>query len=340
MYPINLGELLNKSECIKKPILFFSCISFEARSETAAKKVFNALDEEDVIWKFFLLIDNGSSYEKDCCIKQNEVKASIMDLLNIGEDHFKEYDLFESTPWEYIISYYTDIIDKHPEIKTIVLDLTTIPKRCYFRFLKWLLDEGLGERDFIICYTKPQEYGSNEMESNPTNPETLIGNFKKYDEILWIPLLGFKSEFTRKIMENIREMNLNSEMKIIPMIGFPSYRPDYFDKCLVSHAKIESAEIMGAELTEALKKPILAVADDPFDTYRRIMNTIENYEDKEIILSPLGPKPMALGMALAAIKANLPVYSIQARSYHPKYSIGEGESSAYWIKRDGEYTYE
>lgn len=332
MYPIALDSLLDQKEYLKEPILFFSCISFEERSKTAAIKIFEAFHNR-VIWRFFQLRDNGSYYEKDCCIKQNEIKATIDEIIT-GDKDFKEYYLFESTPWNDIIFYFDETIKKQPSIKTLILDITTIPKTCYFAFLKWLLDGGLEKRDLIICYTKPQEYGNSSLSSDPTSPKLLIGDFNEFNEILWIPLLGFKPTFTETIMEKIKEINLETQMKIIPMIGFPPYRPDYFDKCLILHAKIRSPE-----LTEALKYPSLAAADDPFDVYKKLMKIFENSQNKKIILSPLGSKPMSLGMALAAIQENIPVYSIQPRTYHPDYSKGEGETSAYWIIRDGEYTY-
>jgi len=172
------------------------------------------------------------------------------------------------------------------------------------------------------------------MESDPTTPSILIGDIEKGKDILWIPLLGFKSTFTKTILEKLREIDREAEIKIIPMIGFPTHRPDYFDKCLLLHVKEEDSQ-----LTESLKNPILAGTDDPFDVYDKIIEIAKDNKDKNIILSPLGPKSMAIGFVLAAIKLNLPVFSIQPRTYHPDYSIGEGTTSAYWIKRDGAYTF-
>lgn len=331
MYPIEFESLLNERDCLRKPILLFSCISFEERCKTSVRKIFE-LFNSDIIWGLFRLRDNGSHYEKECLKIQNKITKEIKRMIKIND--IPEYDLFDSRPWEEIISYFKEIIQKNPDIETVIIDITTIPKVCYFPFLKWLIFEGLETRDLIICYTKPQEYGNSGLESDPINLNLLMGNYNKKKDILWIPLLGFNSAFTKTILEKLREMNREGDLEIIPMIGFPVHRPDYFDKCLLLHVK-EGDPL----LTKSLKKPILAGSDNPFDVYNKVMEIVKNNNDKEIILSPLGPKSMAIGFALASIKLDLPVFSIQPRTYDPKYSIGEGSTSAYWIKRDGEYTF-
>jgi hypothetical protein len=333
MYPIDFESLLEKKEYLKKKILFFSCISFEERCQTAARLISDAINS-DVVWGFFKLIDNGSFYEKECSDMQNEITNEISKSIKINRDNIPEYNLFDSQPWEDLIFYFQEIIEENPNINTIIVDVTTIPKVCYFPFLKWLIDRGLADRDLILCYTKPLEYGASEMESEPSSPGLLIGEFKSGKDIIWIPSLGFKSTFTKTILEKVREIDREVEKKIMPMIGFPAYRPDYYDKVLVLHVKEGDPE-----LTESLKNPILAAADDPFDVYYKIMEIVDNYDDKDIILSPVGPKPMAIGLALAAIQRNLPVYAIQPRTYHPDYSVGQGSCSAFWIKRNGEYTF-
>ena len=332
MFPIILDNLYNYEFLFEKNILFFSCISFEKRSKTAAKKIFNV--NRNIVWGFFQLIDNGSHFEKECTEKQNENIKEITELIDINLKDIPEYNLFDSQPWECIITYFKSIIKKNPDLKIIILDITTIPKICYFPFLKWLLDEGLANMDLIICYTKPEEYSDSKQESDPINPSLLIGDYKKGKDILWIPSLGFKSTFTLKILEKIRESDKGIEKKILPLIGFPAYRPDYFDKVLISHIKEGDPE-----LNKSLMNPILAASDNPFDVYYQLKEIINNNIDKNIILSPLGPKPMSIGLAICAIQYNLPIYAIQARTYHPDYSIGEGISWCYWIKREGEYTF-
>lgn len=333
MYPIELESLLKNMEYVRKPILFFSCLSFEQRCKTASIKMHELLNS-NILWKFFRLKDNGSYYEKDCLSLQNDIVSEIRELFSIENQDIPEYDLFDAQPWEEIISYYEKTIKDNPNIETVIIDITTIPKICYFKFLKWLLQEGLENRDLIICYTKPEEYGDSKLESDPIKPSLLIGNLERGKDILWIPSLGFKSAFTKIILENIRESDREVEKKIMPMIGFPAYRPDYFDKVLILHVKEGDKE-----LKKSLENPILATADNPFDVYAQLIKIINNNRGKNIILSPLGPKPMSIGLALVAIRENLPVLTIQARTYHPDYSKGESLTTCYWIKRDGDYTF-
>lgn len=338
MYPIELESMLDeKNECLKKPILFFSCIGFEERCKTAARRIFSSMSSSnnlDIIWGFFEFIYNGSYYEKECFLKKNRISDEIMELIHDSRHVIPKFKLFDSQPWEDMIFYFKEIITENQRIETVIFDITTVPEVCYIPFLKWLIVKGLGSRDLIICYTKPNVYGGSKMQSDPTTPSLLIGDIEKGRDILWIPLLGFKSTFTKTILEKLREMDRGVEIKIIPMIGVSSNRPDYFKEYLILHAKEEDIQLI-----ESLKNPILAREDDPFDVYDKIMEIAKNFHNKNIILSPLGPKSMAIGFALAAIKLNLPIFSIQPRTYHPDYSIGEGTTSVYWIKRDGAYTF-
>ena len=48
---------------------------------------------------------------------------------------------------------------------------------------------------------------------------------------------------------------------------------------------------------------------------------------------------MTLGMVLAALDHDITVVIAQSRSYHPEYSVGEGESYVYPLVQGGAHLY-
>ncbi len=209
--------------------------------------------------------------------------------------------------------------------------------------MKWTLDDKNSKyfNNLLICYTKPSEYLPERLELEPQRPETLIGHYKRNRDIIWIPSLGFKSDFTEIVWDFIKIIksptsSLKKEIK--PILGFPAYRPDFYDKSLINHAITFEKN---PDFIKSLKeKKIFTSADDPFQIYQMLKEIYSNNSNKEIILTPLGPKPVALGLTLFAIIYNLPLVSVQAKTYHPEYSKGSGNTDCYWIKRNKEFTFE
>ena len=86
-------------------------------------------------------------------------------------------------------------------------------------------------------------------------------------------------------------------------------------------------------------KTIHCAADDPFAVYNIIKELSNLYQEDQIILSPIGSKPTSLGLTLAGIILNHPIFSIQAKTYHPEYSRGISKIMSYWIFMNGEFTF-
>lgn len=80
---------------------------------------------------------------------------------------------------------------------------------------------------------------------------------------------------------------------------------------------------------------IYAAASDPFETKNEITRLIDSTKGVQWIGSPLGAKPMGLGMLLASVERKITIVTCQVRTYHPKYSDGTGNIWAYIIKSGG-----
>jgi hypothetical protein len=61
--------------------------------------------------------------------------------------------------------------------------------------------------------------------------------------------------------------------------------------------------------------------------------------DVQWIGTPLGPKPMSLGMLLAGLEEPITIYLTQARTYNPEYSIGIGATHGYLLRLNGARMY-
>ena len=82
-----------------------------------------------------------------------------------------------------------------------------------------------------------------------------------------------------------------------------------------------------------------ASATDPFHTCDVVLRLARSLGGIHCIGSPLGPKPMTLGMILAALEHDITLVVSQARTYNPKYSVGSGRTYAYPLVQGGCRTY-
>ncbi len=370
MYPIEFQRLISNN-ILKKPILFFSCISFEDRCSTAGKLLYNSI-KDGISFRFFKIIDNYSCFRSICTEKQNKNELEVRAHLNLGDLEVPSFNMIDSfcSLKENVIDFFSSCFCQQ-DFKTLIFDITTIPKTCYFPFLKWFLEDLQKiSIDFLITYTKPRDYGDNYyhskylrkkkhaskfgsliedfeeedkyfLESEPELPELLIGDIEEGQKLLWIPSIGFNSQFTSKIWQLLQRMLKNriiNELEVRPLLGFPAFRQDFYDKSIINHMK---NILLQGDFTHRLanNNQYYSTADDPFEVYKRIEQIAKEFPRKKLILSPIGPKPMSIGIALAAIIQKLPVIGIQAKSYNPSYSIGEGDSLAYWIKSNQDYTF-
>lgn len=112
----------------------------------------------------------------------------------------------------------------------------------------------------------------------------------------------------------------------MPLIGFPAFYPGLQDRTLLANANI-------LKLRQPPPTTSFAPATDPFETYRTITTVLDRYyRNYNIALAPLGPKPMALGVALLAIQRNLRVVYTFPQEYSYSYSSEIGDSLLYEIK--------
>jgi hypothetical protein len=226
-------------------------------------------------------------------------------------------------------------------ITTLVVDITTMPRICFFPLLAAAIDEA-SLRTIIVVYAEPNGYHAGALASEPSKP-TVVPPFdylplarKSRTRIGWIPVLGFGPFFATSVYETLVD-TYDLGGRTFPLIGFPAYSPRLFERVLDESARTVVQEVRGDGLRDQF---LYAAASDPFETRDTILRLIaDGPPDVHWIGSPMGSKPMALGMLLAAKDNDLTVMIAQARSYNPEYSTGRKVVHAYVLRHNGRRAY-
>lgn len=216
--------------------------------------------------------------------------------------------------------------------QSLVLDISSFPKRFFFPILKVLVNSAR-VKNLLITYTYPSSYADDApLYENIEFWKALPGfggGSSKPD--LWIVSVGFLVESLRHYVGD----NPHEKMKIL--IPFPSSLAS-MRKTWRSIAELEKGQ-----------------SDNRFDKYRvdpidmsaafdRI-NSIEGNPQRQLAFAPFGPKPTSAAMCLYALQRNSSVHYAQPTVYHPEYSKGIRNNDpanavcAYWIKHEGEFLY-
>ena len=216
---------------------------------------------------------------------------------------------------------------------SLILDITSLPKRYFFPFLR-LFEKTDSIRDLVITYTSPESYVEGEpLSENATDWLNLPGfQGKESASEMLIVSVGFMVESLQNHIATIKKCE-----SVKMLIPFPAPLPVLrrtWDSvyCIESNrepGKFEDHRVDTADMPEA------------FD---RIVSFDRN-PDVTLAFAPFGPKPISAAICLFAAQRNCTVYYPQPRIYHPDYSKGigkvEGKDAvfAYWIKHGGEPLY-
>lgn len=311
---------------------FLGSVSFEPRWRGASDFLREAgVSPCDSCYLF--PIDKGSRWENECRDLQEKSWESFQSECSWSCTRV-DVDLLESPAWETSVKALQDLVgrNKHGGARRLIVDMSTMPKLCLFPAIKFALD--MDQLEFLlVLYAEPLRYFDGPLHSEPTGTPIIpgfdyIGGDRDRDTG-WMPILGFSGFFATTVYDNLAE-TYKLEDRVFPVIGFPAFEPSFFERAfregfrsvLRSHPTIAS-------------QFIYAAASDPFETRSEIIRLIESTGDVQWIGSPLGAKPMGLGMLLASLEKRITIVTCQVRTYHPKYSDGVGKIWAYMIKADG-----
>jgi hypothetical protein len=217
----------------------------------------------------------------------------------------------------------------------VVLDVSALPKRFFFPFLKRLLRSKRTET-IVATYTVPEQYGTGDLaeDHQPFTHLPLFGTasfpVRKPEKV--IVSAGYMKLGLAELLEPYKEIVIRT---ILP---FPPGPPSYFRNWDFIR-DIEKA------LPKGLHEPIRIEAYDCVDAFEHIKSLCDSGKQASI-LAPFGPKPISLAMALYAELTGDVVLYTQPTVYDPYYSRGisriDGlvDSHAYLIRANGRNKYQ
>lgn len=217
--------------------------------------------------------------------------------------------------------------------QSIVLDITSFPKRFFFLLLKAFVRSDK-VRNLLVTYTSPDRYADDaplyeNIESWNTLPGFGGGNSKPSQ---WIVSVGFLVESLRQYVGD----NPDEKMKIL-LIPFPA-----------PLATLRRTWQSVANLDENQQKnrfeKYLVDTLDMSTAFDRI-KSFEGNPPQPLAFAPFGPKTTSAAMCLYALQRESSVHYPQPTVYHPDYSTGIRNNDptkavfVYWIKHEGEFLY-
>ena len=216
-----------------------------------------------------------------------------------------------------------------------------MPRVCFFPILRETLIQ-TSVQTLLAVYTQPQRYNPRPLSTEPTGAIVLPGfdsmahRARLRVKVGWIPILGFGAYFAKTIYESLVD-TYDLGDRIFPLVGYPAFEPAFFDRVLNDSARVVIDAVKSGGVREQF---LYADAADPFETRQVIKRLITPWGSTvSWVGSPMGPKPMGLGMLLCALEEPITVMIAQARSYHPDYSHGEGPLHIYGLKHHGTRMY-
>lgn len=212
--------------------------------------------------------------------------------------------------------------------RTLILDITCLPKRFFCFILKRIL---LFEpfENVVVTYTQPgvNGYTAHHLAEDPMTCENLPGFAAapppRGDTL--VVAVGFESLSIRSLLEVYRDKTKDARI----ILSFPAdvvtIRREWSTLAEMTSGDyrsigIDSLEVIAAWDVEAVYEALVRWNDD---------------SENGLTLAPFGPKPHSLGMALFAMKHDCGLYYTQPKSYHPEYSNGQGTSWGYVVKWAG-----
>lgn len=284
-----MKEVANNIEPINngKDDVFIVCSSFEERTTAIVER----LDERyEMLNSFVFKYDEKNrtnlrdlNYEK-IINKLREHSKSIFSIICSHHD-----------PLDGIFKFKNLCKNRSIELqnKNITIDITTFTKQYLLVLLKFIENEK--PKSIRLFYTEPEDYavkwgrplssGLIDIISVPTYG----GHFYIHKENLLILLLGYEGDRAYAVWERL------APHKTIVLIGKPSFnnswegRVEQFNEKLISKLPKEAINYISAL--------------NPFEVSKNMDELIDQYSQKfNIVISPLGPKPQAIGCYLSVKK--------------------------------------
>lgn len=300
------------------------CLSSEERCCAVPKWLYSFSDNCLAV-ELLEIIDPSDAYPDHSIEAKQMIEQNRQRLKDVGVN-------FQSSESD-LIAFEDQLLEilnrcRGPELSsTLILDITSLPKRYFCFFLKRMLKFSKF-RNVIVTYTQAGSngYTHGNLAEDPMTGEHLPGFAASLppENKTFVISVGFESLNMRSLLETYQDPKKGTKM-ILP---FP---PDGESIRRVWRT-LKQIALDDPQNINRDKLEVIAVWDTE-QVYQTL--NLWNQDAEGLTLAPFGPKPHSLGMALFAIEHDSGLYYTQPKSYNPKYSKGIGGTWAYVVKWDG-----
>lgn len=219
--------------------------------------------------------------------------------------------------------------------ESIVLDVSSFPKRFFFPVLKRLIRKSNLVRNLIVTYTIPTGYTEGKLAENVDDWDHLplfTGSYSPGRPEMFVIAVGFEAFGLQDRVEHGE-----SGLPIKLLLPFPA-PPAAFRRSWELVRKLQRhrpPEVFQLYRTDA---------GEVADAFDRVIS-LTNGGRRTAILAPFGPKPISVAICIFATLTESEVFYTQPTVYHPQYSVGIAMRNnvpainAYCLRLDGQDYY-
>ncbi len=210
----------------------------------------------------------------------------------------------------------------------IVVDISVLTKRHLLMLMRWLDDQGLWERLYIL-YSEPGEYlvskhiplsfGLSTIQQIPGMPAS-----PDLSRPLHLVLfLGYESDRARAVYEAVQPMETTL------VIPYPPYKAEWEGR-----TENFNNDLIGLIGKDAIKRVDAVDPELTADALRTSLGKRDKLRNHSAVICPLGTKPQALGVYMyvrECLDAPALIYASPLRHNHLFFSEGIGRS---WLLKE------
>lgn len=212
---------------------------------------------------------------------------------------------------------------------SIILDISSMPKRFFFVFIRQILFSEKIE-NFVICYNSPEKYSIAQDLAEEVGTWDILPGFGGSNETSTVLVVGV-GFMVESLQQHIGESNTHDSIRLL--MPFPAP----FEVLRKSWDSIYRLN----QNRKVEKFDLKRVAPGDMSSAYDLIQSISD-EDPESVLdfAPFGPKPISAAMCIHSCYTNSNVYYPQPKIYNPEYSSGSQPIiQGYWIKHGGNQLY-
>jgi hypothetical protein len=218
----------------------------------------------------------------------------------------------------------SEVYRAYTDVDTLVLDISSMPKRFFCYFLRKLL-EGQHFTNVIITCTAAGApgYPEHKLAFDATTSDLLPGFLAPPPPrgSTLVLAIGFEALNIPSVFQNYSDKKIGSKI----ILSFPPNGRN----CQRQWNTIKELKIDPRILRDHTE----VVAAWDAETVYELLCDWDNGSDG-LTMAPFGPKQHTLAMALFAICNDCGMFYSQPMSYHPDYTIGSGDIYAYVVNWD------